>query len=358
MASIDKPLGRLSAWLSALGFAGLVALAFLPARTSGPAPPKTAVASPPAAASPKVATPQVQAPQAPSSSPVPPGAPAPATPGAPAAAPAAPPPDVWTPDELAAGLRQCLRLLAPVSADIELQDPMKHGQCGTPAPLLLHSVGAVDKIEFAPAPMLNCRLAASLSEWVEKVLQPVAQEMLGARIKRIVGASSYSCRNIYNNPKLSLSEHATGNAVDIAGFVTADGRTILVAKGWGPTERDIVAAKKKIADAKEAAAKKKGAKTADSGPTPSIEEAGKKSDANQKGRLHKTEFKHDADKPAELRTTAEVAPATSKEAIFLKRLHGGSCRVFATVLGPEANEAHRDHFHLDMKVRSSHAVCH
>ncbi len=28
-------------------------------------------------------------------------------------------------------------------------------------------------------------------------------------------------------------------------------------------------------------------------------------------------------------------------------------------IGPEANEAHRDHFHLDMKVRqSSHGVCH
>jgi len=279
-------------------------------------------------------------------------------PGAPAAAPAPPPPDVWTPDEIAAGLRQCLRLLAPVSADIELQDPMKHAQCGTPAPLLLHSVGAVDKIEFAPAPLLNCGLAASLSEWVEKVLQPAAKEMLGSRIKRIVGASSYSCRNIYNNPKLSLSEHATGNAVDIVGFVTADGRTILVAKGWGPTERDIAAAKKKVAEAKDAAAKKKGAKTADSEPTPSIEEAGKKSDAKQKGRLHKTDFKRETDKPAQVASVGEIGAATTKEAAFLKRLHGGSCRVFATVLGPEANEAHRDHFHLDMKVRSSHAVCH
>ena len=27
---------------------------------------------------------------------------------------------------------------------------MKHGQCGTPAPLLLHSVGAREKVEFEP----------------------------------------------------------------------------------------------------------------------------------------------------------------------------------------------------------------
>jgi hypothetical protein len=131
-----------------------------------------------------------------------------------------------------------------------------------------------------------------------------------------------------------------------------------VAKGWGPTERDIVAAKKKAAQVKEAAAKKKGAKTADSAPTPSIEEAAKKSDAKKKGRLLKTDFKADAGKPAEVASAVEVAPATTKEAAFLKRLHDGSCRVFATVLGPEANEAHRDHFHLDVKVRRSQAICH
>jgi hypothetical protein len=53
------------------------------------------------------------------------------------------------------------------------------------------------------------------------------------------------------------------------------------------------------------------------------------------------------------------APASTKEMAFLKRVHSGSCTLFATVLGPEANEAHRDHFHLDMKVRhSSASVCH
>ena len=68
---------------------------------------------------------------------------------------------------------------------------------------------------------------------------------------------------MYSNPKLPLSEHATGNAVDIAGFVTADGRTFTVAKGWGPTERDIAEAKKKIAEAAKADKQKADAKTSD-----------------------------------------------------------------------------------------------
>ena len=32
---------------------------------------------------------------------------------------------------------------------------------------------------------------------------------------------------------------------------------------------------------------------------------------------------------------------------FLREVHEGACRVFDSVLGPEYNAAHRDHFHLD-----------
>lgn len=367
IASIDKTLGRVSSWMSYVAFAGVMALAFLPGHAVPPVPASSTVGPPAVSA-------QVPAAAQSSSSAkigpvVPPAAPAAAPNTPPAVAPAGaattpptPPPDVWTPDELAAGLRQCVQLLAPASAEVAMEEPMKHGQCGTPAPLALRSVGGAEKVEFDPAPTMNCRLAASLSDWVDKVLQPMAKEVLGSRIKRIVGSSSYSCRNIYNNPKLALSEHATGNAIDIAGFVTADGRTIMVSKTWGPTERDIVAAKKKAAEKKEAVEKKSGkskaSQASDATPTPSIEEAGKKVEAKQKGRVQKTDFKRDQDKPAVV-AIGELSPATSKEATFLRRLHGGSCTVFATVLGPEANEAHRDHFHLDMKLRlSSHGVCH
>lgn len=292
------------------------------------------------------------------------------------------PPDVWTPEEQAANLRSCVQLLAPAVVNVELEEPMKRGQCGTAAPLVLRSVGAAEKVEFTPAPTMNCRLAASLGEWVEKVLQPAAQQALGSRIKRIIGSSSYSCRNIYNNPKLTLSEHATGNAIDIAGFVTTDGRTIMVAKGWGPTDRDIVAAKKKAAaqaGKKDPAAPagepvdnaKDGEKSDETGDdkakrpgpaaaakSPSIAEAGKKASAKEKGQLVKANFKRE-DAEAGASRPGPLAPAGTKEAAFLKRLHGGSCTLFTTVLGPEANEAHRDHFHLDMKVRRTGArVCH
>jgi hypothetical protein len=42
------------------------------------------------------------------------------------------------------------------------------------------------------------------------------------------------------------------------------------------------------------------------------------------------------------------------EGVFLREVHDGACRVFDTVLGPEYNTAHRDHFHLD---RGGWRVC-
>ena len=39
---------------------------------------------------------------------------------------------------------------------------------------------------------------------------------------------------------------------------------------------------------------------------------------------------------------------TSEERRFLRTIHGSACKRFGTVLGPEYNAAHRDHFHLEV----------
>lgn len=43
----------------------------------------------------------------------------------------------------------------------------------------------------------------------------------------------------------------------------------------------------------------------------------------------------------------------SDEQRFLHNVHGSACDEFKTVLGPKANRAHRDHFHLDLQNRRS-----
>ena len=54
----------------------------------------------------------------------------------------------------------------------------------------------------------------------------------GARVVEIKQISAYSCRGMNGNPNAHISEHAFGNALDIAAFTLADGRRISVKDGW------------------------------------------------------------------------------------------------------------------------------
>ncbi len=67
--------------------------------------------------------------------------------------------------------------------------------------------------------------------WLESV-QPAAERWFGSRVVEIKQISAYSCRGMNGNPRTHFSEHAFGNALDIAVFTLADGRRISVKDGW------------------------------------------------------------------------------------------------------------------------------
>jgi hypothetical protein len=46
-------------------------------------------------------------------------------------------------------------------------------------------------------------------------------------------------------------------------------------------------------------------------------------------------------------------PGGGAEAAFLREVRDGACRLFATVLSPDYNAAHRDHLHLDQAARGA-----
>jgi hypothetical protein len=50
-------------------------------------------------------------------------------------------------------------------------------------------------------------------------------------------------------------------------------------------------------------------------------------------------------------------PVKDERSQFLRDVHEGACKIFGTVLGPEANAAHKNHFHLDMAKRRHSAYC-
>ncbi|MCP4934351.1 MAG: extensin family protein [bacterium] len=54
-------------------------------------------------------------------------------------------------------------------------------------------------------------------------------------------------------------------------------------------------------------------------------------------------------------TSAEGEP--SQKSAFLHAVHKSACEHFGTVLGPDANAAHKDHFHLDRAPRKHSSYC-
>ena len=120
---------------------------------------------------------------------------------------------------------------------------------------------------------MTCPLAASFTAWAKHAVRPAARQYLGSDVVRIETFGTYNCRNVNGARTGKLSEHAYGNAVDVAAFILKDGRRISVLKGWA---------------------------------------------------------------------------GNAEERAFLRRLHESACKRFGTVLGPNYNAAHANHFHFDM----------
>ena len=80
--------------------------------------------------------------------------------------------------------------------------------------------------------LASCPLAVAFALFERHALQPAAQAAYGQRVARVDHLGSFACRNMYSRENGSRSQHATANALDIAGFRLADGRTISVLKDW------------------------------------------------------------------------------------------------------------------------------
>lgn len=100
--------------------------------------------------------------------------------------------------------------------------------CGWTDAVRLASVAKVPR----PADILTCPMAAGYELWMRRVVQPAAIEMLGARVTHIDSLGSYACRLSYGRSEGRWSQHASANAIDIAGFLLSDGRRITLARNW------------------------------------------------------------------------------------------------------------------------------
>jgi hypothetical protein len=169
--------------------------------------------------------------------------------------------------------RQCLSDLDRMRARYSLLPAEDFGGgCALKGAVQLHDVG----VPVTNVRAIRCLLARNVTLWVREVVQPEAREHFGKPVVRMESMGAYACRNKIGNASVagSRSEHATGNAIDVAAFILSDGRRISVLGDWN----------------------------------------GESGDARR----------------------------------FLRDVRQGACARFQTVLSPDYNAAHRDHFHFDM----------
>lgn len=102
----------------------------------------------------------------------------------------------------------------------------KGGACGIPYPVKVLEIAR--GVRMQPAATLNCKAAARISKWVEDEVKPAARWRLWTRPTAVLNASSYRCSRIAGSR--TISEHASGNALDVRGFKFADGSTFDVEK--------------------------------------------------------------------------------------------------------------------------------
>lgn len=296
----------------------------------------------------------------------------------------------WRPEEIAEAVANCKVLLDGLDVVAIAEPPMREGgSCGSAAPMKLVSIGrGAQEVAFQPQPTVTCEMIAGLARWLKQDVQPLARRTMGAHVARIETMSSYSCRNAYGLAHGRLSQHGRANALDIGNFVTDKNQVVNIGSDWGMTARDVAALRKEqeaqraqqqitpaekrpVLAAKPVPAQAgtmEAVATARDSTIPSLPGISLQFPASQStlmgfgppSRLGGPKPRNapsafiPAQPPAQRAASApaKAGPAASNGKLeFLRAAHKTACRTFGTVLGPEANRTHRNHFHVDMAER-------
>jgi len=158
--------------------------------------------------------------------------------------PPEPPPSPPRPARSADQDRQCLDDLEKLGVEFSKQQPVSDpAGCTVANPVLLKNLGKT--IRLAPDALLDCPMALATARFMQDVAAAQAKRDLGSDLTSISHASAYVCRP--RNGTTKLSEHAFGNAIDIASFGLADERRIEVKPDATGAEEKFLEAIRKAA---------------------------------------------------------------------------------------------------------------
>src|SRR5271154_2101930 len=127
------------------------------------------------------------------------------------------------------------KLVTPSAAIVPAPEIDGPGIWGMTRPLKVSALAngaiAIDRVLT-----IDCPMIPALEAWLNDIGGPGAQARFGQRVATRDVFGAYSCRSIDNIPGARFSEHAFGNAVDVAGFTLADGREIDFVHDWKKTD--------------------------------------------------------------------------------------------------------------------------
>ncbi|WP_182087337.1 extensin family protein [Aureimonas sp. ME7] len=133
----------------------------------------------------------------------------------------------------------CEKELKARGAEFTVGETIADGYCGVLRPVSVKRLSNGTTVE--PGTTFLCRTALALDIWVGESVEPSAKaEFKGAKVKALSQASTYVCRARASESR--ISEHSRGSAIDIAGFVLSDGRTVPVEAVTPGTPEDRFAA--------------------------------------------------------------------------------------------------------------------
>lgn len=122
--------------------------------------------------------------------------------------------------------RACYERLGQIAEFTPIPIRVEPSQCARYDMVRLDRVVMPDRtfVAVTPPPTLRCGMAEAVAEWIRDDVAPVAAG-LGAPLAAIGGYDAYECRPRNNVPGAPLSEHGTGNALDVGSVKLRNGGT-------------------------------------------------------------------------------------------------------------------------------------
>lgn len=120
----------------------------------------------------------------------------------------------------------------PFSGALKMSD-LDDDACGIASPVRLVSVGTTrSEVHFPENVLVSCEFAQVVTDWLLQDVVPAARDRLDRALTGVGSGPGYQCRRRNNLADGKLSEHATGNAIDISHLTLEGGLTVSVEEDW------------------------------------------------------------------------------------------------------------------------------